>query len=140
MADVDMQHPAPRFALVGCSNFIVSLAAFWLCYHYLPLGRIAASLHLPAAQGGGTGAEGAVTNRHAAGAVRVGAVTQRRRVGRRGLRTIRASEGIRGAGRGGNRPGACTDKQRSVVDEYGTAACAAKCKLLNAGGFRTGRG
>jgi putative flippase GtrA len=62
MADVDMQHPAPRFALVGCSNFIVSLAAFWLCYHYLPLGRIAASLHLPAAQGGGTGAEGAVAN------------------------------------------------------------------------------
>ena len=43
-----MQHPAPRFALVGCSNFVVSLAAFYLCYHYLPLEKI--------------GAEGAVAN------------------------------------------------------------------------------
>jgi putative flippase GtrA len=31
-------HPAPRFALVGCANFLVSLAVFYLCYHYLPLG------------------------------------------------------------------------------------------------------
>lgn len=59
-----MQHPAPRFALVGCTNFAVSLAAFYVCYHYLPLGEIVAALHLPAAAGarGSVGAEGAVAN------------------------------------------------------------------------------
>lgn len=59
-----MQHPAPRFALVGCANFVVSLAAFYLCYHYLPLEKIAAALSLPAAAsaGGAVGAEGAVAN------------------------------------------------------------------------------
>jgi putative flippase GtrA len=46
-----MQHSGPRFALVGCSNFLVSLAAFYLCYHYLPVGKVAA-----------VGAEGAVAN------------------------------------------------------------------------------
>jgi putative flippase GtrA len=61
MAEVDMQHPAPRFALVGCSNFLVSLATFYLCYHHLPLDRVVAALHLPAAQSG-AGAEGAVAN------------------------------------------------------------------------------
>jgi putative flippase GtrA len=62
VAEVDMQHPAPRFALVGCSNFIVSLAAFYLCYHYLPLDKAVAALHLPASQAGVSGAEGAVAN------------------------------------------------------------------------------
>ncbi|HVY66605.1 MAG TPA: GtrA family protein [Gammaproteobacteria bacterium] len=64
MADVDMQHPAPRFALVGCTNFVVSLVAFYLCYHYLPLDRIAAALYLPVAgqAGEAVGAEGAVAN------------------------------------------------------------------------------
>lgn len=28
----------PRFVLVGCANLVVSLGAFYLCYHYLPLG------------------------------------------------------------------------------------------------------
>src|SRR5882757_8368640 len=55
-----MQHPAPRFALVGFSNFVVSLAAFYLCYHYLPLDTIVAALHLPTASS--VGAEGAVAN------------------------------------------------------------------------------
>ena len=63
MADVDMQHPAPRFALVGCTNFVVSLAAFYLCYHFLPLDRIVTALHLRAAIGGdAVGAAGAVAN------------------------------------------------------------------------------
>ena len=64
MPEVDMQHPAPRFALVGCTNFVVSLAAFYLCYHYLPLDRIVAALHLPMASAAddGVGAEGAVAN------------------------------------------------------------------------------
>jgi putative flippase GtrA len=59
-----IQHPAPRFALVGCTNFLVSLAAFYLCYHYLPLGKIATALHLSAtrAAGEGVGAEGAIAN------------------------------------------------------------------------------
>ena len=30
-------HPAPRFALVGCTNFLVSLVVFYLCYRFLPL-------------------------------------------------------------------------------------------------------
>ncbi len=59
-----MQHSAPRFALVGCTNFVVSLAAFYLCYHYLPLDRLVAALHLPTASAAGdaVGAEGAVAN------------------------------------------------------------------------------
>jgi putative flippase GtrA len=48
---IGLQHSVPRFALVGCANFLVSLAAFYLCYHYLPLGKVAA-----------VGAEGAVAN------------------------------------------------------------------------------
>ncbi len=59
-----MQHPAPRFALVGCANFLVSLAAFYLCYHYLPLGKLATALHLSPTRPGAAavGAEGAVAN------------------------------------------------------------------------------
>lgn len=57
------RHPAPRFALVGCSNFLVSLAAFYLCFHYLPLDGIVAALHLPVTRPGeSVGAEGAVAN------------------------------------------------------------------------------
>jgi len=64
VAEVDMQHPAPRFAVVGCTNFVVSLVAFYLCYHYLPLDRVVTLLHLPSATGAGdsVGAEGAVAN------------------------------------------------------------------------------
>jgi putative flippase GtrA len=64
VAEVEMQqHPAPRFALVGCTNFLVSLAAFYLCFHYLPLDRIVTALHLPFTwRGESVGAEGAVAN------------------------------------------------------------------------------
>jgi putative flippase GtrA len=59
-----MQHSAPRFALVGCTNFLVSLVAFYLCYHYLPLGKMAVALHLTSTRvdSDGVGAEGAVAN------------------------------------------------------------------------------
>ena len=52
MVGVDTSHAVPRFALVGFSNLVVSLAAFYLCYHYLPLPSSAA----------GSGAQGAVAN------------------------------------------------------------------------------
>ena len=29
-------HPATRFALVGCTNFVVSFSAFYLTFNYLP--------------------------------------------------------------------------------------------------------
>jgi putative flippase GtrA len=29
-------HPATRFALVGCTNFVVSFTAFYLTFNYLP--------------------------------------------------------------------------------------------------------
>jgi len=59
-----MQHSAPRFALVGCTNFVVSLAAFYLCYRYLPLDRVVTAFHLRTASAAGdtVGAEGAVAN------------------------------------------------------------------------------
>jgi putative flippase GtrA len=34
-------HAVPRFVLVGCANLVVSLGAFYFCYHYLPLGAAA---------------------------------------------------------------------------------------------------
>jgi putative flippase GtrA len=50
---------ATRFALVGCTNFVVSFTAFYLSYHYVPpdaiasvaraLGATDAALHPPAA-------------------------------------------------------------------------------------------
>ena len=52
MAGVGASHAVPRFVLVGLSNLVVSLAAFYLCYHYLPLPVSAA----------GSGAQGAVAN------------------------------------------------------------------------------
>jgi putative flippase GtrA len=38
----DAPHPAPRFALVGVSNFFVSLAVFYLCYRLLFAGDVPA--------------------------------------------------------------------------------------------------
>jgi putative flippase GtrA len=35
-----LQHSLTRFVLVGCTNFIVSFAAFYGSYHYLPLGEL----------------------------------------------------------------------------------------------------
>jgi putative flippase GtrA len=52
MAGVDSSHAVPRFVLVGLCNLVVSLGAFYLCYHYLPLPSSAA----------GNGAQGAVAN------------------------------------------------------------------------------
>jgi putative flippase GtrA len=43
-------HSAPRFALVGVSNFFVSLAVFFLCYRLLVAGN------LPALRGQASGA------------------------------------------------------------------------------------
>jgi len=40
------RHPAARFALVGCVNFVVSFTVFYLSYHYLPAEL---RLHAPAA-------------------------------------------------------------------------------------------
>jgi putative flippase GtrA len=33
-----LRHSFSRFIVVGCANFIVSFAAFYASYHYLPLG------------------------------------------------------------------------------------------------------
>lgn len=43
MAEVVASHAVPRFVLVGCSNLVVSLTAFYLSYHYLPLDAIGAA-------------------------------------------------------------------------------------------------
>jgi putative flippase GtrA len=34
------RHPFARFVVVGCANFVVSFAAFYTSYHYLPLGGV----------------------------------------------------------------------------------------------------
>jgi len=34
-----LRHPFARFIVVGCANFVVSFAAFYLSYRYLPLGE-----------------------------------------------------------------------------------------------------
>jgi len=34
-----LRHPLARFVVVGCTNFVVSFAAFYWSYHYLPLGE-----------------------------------------------------------------------------------------------------
>jgi putative flippase GtrA len=36
MSIAPVPHPAPRFVVVGCTNFVVSLAVFYLCFRYLP--------------------------------------------------------------------------------------------------------
>jgi putative flippase GtrA len=33
-----LRYPFVRFVVVGCANFVVSFAAFYGAYHYLPLG------------------------------------------------------------------------------------------------------
>lgn len=37
MAAAGLRHSVARFVAVGCTNFVVSFAAFYLAYHYLPL-------------------------------------------------------------------------------------------------------
>jgi putative flippase GtrA len=34
------RHSVARFVAVGCTNFVVSFTAFYLAYHYLPLGTL----------------------------------------------------------------------------------------------------
>ena len=37
MPDLVLRHPFARFVVVGCANFVVSFAAFYASYTYLPL-------------------------------------------------------------------------------------------------------
>ena len=39
MPGFGLRHPLARFVVVGCTNFVVSFAAFYWSYHYLPLGE-----------------------------------------------------------------------------------------------------
>ena len=39
MPDFGLRHPFARFVAVGCANFVVSFAAFYASYQYLPLGE-----------------------------------------------------------------------------------------------------
>ena len=39
MPGFGLRHPLARFVVVGCANFVVSFAAFYWSYHYLPLGE-----------------------------------------------------------------------------------------------------
>ena len=48
MPGFDLGHPFARFVVVGCANFVVSFAAFYASYQYLPLDE--------------TGGRGAVAN------------------------------------------------------------------------------
>jgi putative flippase GtrA len=36
--DLGLRHPFARFVVVGCANFVVSFAAFYASYQFLPLG------------------------------------------------------------------------------------------------------
>jgi putative flippase GtrA len=36
--DFGLRHPFARFVIVGCANFVVSFAAFYASYQFLPLG------------------------------------------------------------------------------------------------------
>lgn len=38
MPSLVLTHSLARFVVVGCANFVVSFAAFYASYHYLPLG------------------------------------------------------------------------------------------------------
>lgn len=60
MTEVAASHAVPRFVLVGCSNLVVSLTAFYLCYRYLPLGSFGAAA-VPGAVAS-SGVQGAVAN------------------------------------------------------------------------------
>jgi putative flippase GtrA len=35
--ELGLRHPLARFIVVGCANFVVSFAAFYLSYRFLPL-------------------------------------------------------------------------------------------------------
>jgi putative flippase GtrA len=37
--ELALRHPFARFLVVGCANFVVSFAAFYLSYQHLPLGE-----------------------------------------------------------------------------------------------------
>ena len=39
MSDFGLRHPFARFVVVGCLNFVVSFAAFYASYEFLPLGE-----------------------------------------------------------------------------------------------------
>ena len=39
MPSLGLRHPFARFVVVGCANFVVSFAAFYVSYLYLPLGE-----------------------------------------------------------------------------------------------------
>lgn len=39
MSDLGLRHPFARFVVVGSLNFVVSFAAFYASYQYLPLGQ-----------------------------------------------------------------------------------------------------
>ena len=39
MPSFGLKHSLARFVVVGCANFVVSFAAFYGSYHYLPLGE-----------------------------------------------------------------------------------------------------
>ena len=39
MPGLGLRHPFARFVVVGCANFVVSFAAFYASYTYLPLGE-----------------------------------------------------------------------------------------------------
>ena len=39
MVEIGRRHPAARFLLVGCANFIVSSAVFYFTYRYSPFGQ-----------------------------------------------------------------------------------------------------
>ena len=38
MLALGLRHSVARFVAVGCANFVVSFTAFYVAYHYLPLG------------------------------------------------------------------------------------------------------
>jgi len=40
VADIGLSQSLSRFALVGAANFVVSFAAFYMAYQYLPLGAL----------------------------------------------------------------------------------------------------
>ena len=39
MLQFALRHPFARFLVVGCANFVVSFAAFYLAYQHLPVGE-----------------------------------------------------------------------------------------------------
>ncbi len=65
MSDAPHAHnPVPRFAIVGCANFCVSFLVFYLCYRFLPFGKLALAIGAGSSGGWlpGLHVEGAVSN------------------------------------------------------------------------------